>query len=262
MACAIAKAGWSLSVWARRPGSLAVLEGLPHAVHATVADLGRRCDVVGLCLRDDGDFEEVVVGQGLLEAMQPGAVVVNHATGSPEACRSFEAKGLEHDVAVLDAPVSGGREGAIAATLTTMVGGERSAFDRCEPVFAAFSRLTAYLGPAGSGQLAKLMNNAMFAANLKNAEEMLETAEGLGFDLTGLVELILASSGRSFALEAIAHHIRPELVAHYQAMVGKDVRYLSDAARDRGVPRSALEDRAEQGVADLDAAVRRSLGQK
>jgi NAD(P)H-dependent FMN reductase len=99
----------------------------------------------------------------------------------------------------------------------------------------------------------------LFAANLKNASDMLELGGQLGCDLKALVDLVLASSGSSFGLEAIARHIRPDLVAHYQAIVAKDVHYLSEAARRRGVPHSPLEEQAEQGIKQLDGALQRYL---
>ena len=158
---------------------------------------------------------------------------------------------------MLDGPVSGGRAAAERHTLTTMLGGSRAVADRCRPVFESFSTLIAHLGGPGSGQLAKLVNNTLMAANLKSSAEILEVAGPLGFDLGGLVEVLLASSGASFSLEALAKHMTPELAEHYTTMVGKDVRHFSAAARARGLPESPIEEAARHGAAGIVAAVDR-----
>jgi len=257
IARAIGEAGWPLYVWARRPNTLKAVARIPHIVCNTLSDLGKTCDLVGLCLLDDSDVEEILIDSGLLQNLKPGNIVANHGTGSPDACPSLEQRGREVGAFVLDAPVSGGRDAAIHKTLSTMVGGDRQAYERCRPVFETFSRLVSYIGPAGSGQFTKLMNNTLFAANLKNAEEMLALAEHLGFDLKGLSDVVLVSSGASFAVEALARHIRTELVEHYEALLHKNVHHFSDCVRQRGLQRSPLEDLAEQGVDGIATAIER-----
>jgi 3-hydroxyisobutyrate dehydrogenase-like beta-hydroxyacid dehydrogenase len=255
MARAIAQAGWPLSVWARRPASLAAVAGVEHSVCADLTELGRSCDLVGLCLRDDGDVRDVLLDRGLLAAMRPGSIIANHGTGSPEESELLESEGRRCDVVILDAPVSGGRAAAEAKTLTAMVGGDRDAFERARPVFASFSAVVTHLGPTGAGQFAKLMNNVLFAANLANAAAFMALADQLGFDTPALVDLVRTSSGRSFALDAIAEHIKPDLVGHYQDIVSKDIEHFGHSARRRGAPRSSLEGRAEAGVRQLRDAV-------
>jgi 3-hydroxyisobutyrate dehydrogenase-like beta-hydroxyacid dehydrogenase len=172
-------------------------------------------------------------------------------------CAGWAERCAEVGVDMLDSPVSGGRAAAEQHTLTTMVGGRRDAADRCRPVFESFSTLIAHLGPPGAGQLAKLVNNTLMAANLKNSEDILALADALGFDLPGLVDVLLASSGANFSLEALAKHMTPELAGHYTKMVGKDVDHFSAAARARGVDESPIEAAARQGVAGIVAAVDR-----
>lgn len=260
MARAVAEAGWPLHVWARRPQSLDALDGVASVACDTVDELARNCDLVLLCVRSDDDVEQLLVDQGLLAGLAPGSVVANHGTGSPQVAAALEQRAGEAGVVVLDAPVSGGGEGARNKTLTVMVGGDHGAYERCKPVFESFGRLVVHLGPAGSGQLAKLVNNTVFAANLKNAGDMLRVAEGLGLDLDRMAELVLASSGGSFALEALYRHMTPELVEHYQAMVAKDVGHFADVARTRQVATAPLEDAARHGVEAMAEAVRRLQG--
>ena len=123
MARAIADASFELHVWVRRAASLEALAGVPYVVHDTLADLGSSIDALGLCLRVDADIDDVLLAGGLLDALRPGTVVVNHGTGLPELARTLTARAAVRGVAVLDAPVSGGRPGAEARTLTTIVGG-------------------------------------------------------------------------------------------------------------------------------------------
>ena len=256
MARAIAEQGWSLSVWARRLDALSALSGTPHRVCQDVTELGRECDLVGLCVGDDSDVEEILFSRDLLASMKPGSIVANHSTGSPDVCPEYEQRGLTHGVHMLDAPVSGGRVGAENKNLTVMVGGNEAAYLRSRPVFAAFSTTCCFMGPSGSGQLAKLVNNILFAANLSNAEELLVVGERLGFDVRVLVDLTLVSSGMSFATETLARHMSMDLAEHYRSMIAKDVEHFVAAARARGIDASPLEERARRGVDGLCSAMR------
>ncbi|WP_212808383.1 alpha/beta fold hydrolase [Micromonospora endophytica] len=143
MARAVADGGYELHLWARRPASLTILEGTPYNAHDSVASLASAVDVLLLCLRDDDDdIADLLDQRKLLDGLRPGTVVVNHGTGDP---------------------------GARARTLTTFVGGEAAAYERCRPIFETFSRTVVRMGPVGTGQLTKLLNNAMTMSNLKNA---------------------------------------------------------------------------------------------
>jgi 3-hydroxyisobutyrate dehydrogenase-like beta-hydroxyacid dehydrogenase len=166
MAQAIGDTGFDLHVWARRPHSLETLAGIPHTVHDSPASLAARVGIFALCLRDDHDIWDILAAPSMGEALRPGLIVVNHGTGDPRENRIIAARLAEKGVTYLDAPVSGGGAGARARTVTTMVGGDRDAYHTCERVFAAFSRTVAYMGPSGSGQVTKLLNNAMTMSNL------------------------------------------------------------------------------------------------
>ena len=188
MARAIAEAGWPLHVWARHPRSLAVLEDAAHTTHDSVADLGRACDIVGLCMTDDSDVREILEDRGLLASLPPRGIVVNHGTGDPEAAAALAQRVREQGHELLDAPVSGGRPAAERHTLTTFVGGHAGTAERSRPVFNAFSSTIAYMGPSGTGQLAKLLNNASLLANLRNAEDIIAIGASLGINPRNLLE--------------------------------------------------------------------------
>ncbi|MEU8004175.1 NAD(P)-dependent oxidoreductase [Catellatospora sp. NPDC049111] len=252
MARAVGESGYDLHVWARRPESLRAIEGTPYTVAGSVAELARAVDVLLLCMRDDDDILDLLDHRRLLEAMRPGSVVVNHGTGDPTRNVAFGERFAAHGVAYLDAPVSGGGPGARARTLTTFVGGERSAHDRCQPIFDTFSRLVVHLGPVGTGQLTKLLNNSMTMSNLKNAANMLRIAQHLDLDVPALITALSASSGASFILGALNVEITPDLAPHLQSLMRKDIEHFADAVRARGIDPSELRD---QGLAGADSLI-------
>uniref|UniRef100_UPI0015F060C6 NAD(P)-dependent oxidoreductase n=1 Tax=Streptomyces shenzhenensis TaxID=943815 RepID=UPI0015F060C6 len=227
MAEAIGERGFELHVWARRPASLAAVERVPHTAHGGVAELAASAGLIGLCLRDDADLWDVLDGQGLLAAVAPGTIIVNHGTGDPaEAVRLGEHVARAGGVH-LDAPVSGGSPGARARTLTTFAGGSVDAFQAARPVFDAFSDTVTLMGPVGAGQFAKLFNNALTITNMKNAEDVLGLAARAGLDLTALIDVINASSGGSAALRSLGRDITPELAEHVHPLMEKDMRHFA-----------------------------------
>jgi 3-hydroxyisobutyrate dehydrogenase-like beta-hydroxyacid dehydrogenase len=173
IARAIAEAGFELHAWARKARSLDALDGVRYVAHESPAELGAVSEIVGLCLNVDDNVREIMTRGGLLAAMRPGSVLVNHGTGLPAFALEMTRLAKEHGVEVLDAPVSGGHAGAVAKTLVTLVGGEPAIIDRCRPVFDSFSSKVAVMGGAGTGQMAKLINNALLMANQENLRDML-----------------------------------------------------------------------------------------
>jgi 3-hydroxyisobutyrate dehydrogenase-like beta-hydroxyacid dehydrogenase len=133
-----------------------------------------------------------------------------------------DGKGL----ALIDAPVSGGSPAAEAGALTVMCGGRQEAFDAALPVFRTFGRLIVLLGPAGAGQRAKIVNNAMLSANMGVAMAAIEAAQALDIDRAAFVELIQASSGRSFGFEVFARLPSPAAFATGAPMLLKDMNLL------------------------------------
>ncbi|MFF3563704.1 NAD(P)-dependent oxidoreductase [Streptomyces sp. NPDC002574] len=168
MARAVAEAGHTLHVWARRRASLDVLTGVPYTAHDSPTALGTACGIVCLCLPEDADVAGIAFDNGLLAHMRPGSVLVNHGTGLPDLARRLTLAADAYGVGVLDAPVSGGRAGALAKALTTIVGGDPGTAERCRPVFESFSTTVVHMGGAGTGQLGKLFNNTLMMMNHKN----------------------------------------------------------------------------------------------
>src|SRR6201988_2325740 len=128
-----------------------------------------------------------------------------------------------------------------------MVGGEQSAFDRCRPIFDSFSRKVAHMGPVGTGQLAKLLNNPLTMTNLNNAADAFGLARRLGIDLPQFQDLVAVSSGSSAILQAIGTQIDALAAAHVQSLMRKDIEHFADAIRDRRVEPSELRARGLGG---------------
>jgi len=256
MAVAIAEAGFPLHVWARRQASLDGLSSVPHIARDTVDELAAASDIVALCVSTDEDVLDLVTG-GLLAAMRPGTILVNHGTGVPANAVQLTEICEPAGVQVLDAPVSGGRPAAMERRLTTMVGGPASAAQRCEPVFAAFSRHVVYLGEAGSGQMAKLLNNALLMMNQANIAEIVELAGTLDLDAARLVEVLKLGSASSAALTLLNTMVTLDNVEHLSGVEALDMELFDAAMQHAGVDAGPLTARGMVGANRLPELLRR-----
>ncbi|MDE8654537.1 NAD(P)-dependent oxidoreductase [Novosphingobium album (ex Liu et al. 2023)] len=224
MAMRIVDAGMPLVVWARRPEALEPYLAKGASAAASVADLGARCDHVGVCVVDDAGV--LAICDELIPAMRPGACLALHSTVLPATVEELERRCTARGIAFVDAPVSGGAPGAEAGTLTVMCGGTQAAFDSAHEVFETFGKLIVLLGPAGAGQRAKIVNNALLAANMGLAQAALQAGETLGVDRAALAALVKESSGRSFGFEVFARLPSPAAFAIGAPLLVKDVGLL------------------------------------
>lgn len=204
----------------------------------SVAALGEAAEHVGLCVVDDAGVAAIC--EELIPAMRPGSLLAIHSTILPESCEALALRCADRGVAFVDAPVSGGGGAAAAGTLTVMCGGSPEAFAQARPVFETFAGTLVHLGQAGAGQRAKIVNNALMAANMGLAQAVLALGEGLGISRPALAELIRHSSGRSFGFEVFARLPAPQSFEHGARLLAKDVDLLTaiageteDAARLR-----------------------------
>ncbi|MER5183370.1 NAD(P)-dependent oxidoreductase [Streptomyces sp. NPDC002896] len=238
MARRIIEAGHPVTLWARRPATLVPFEGTPAKVATSPAELAAASDLVCVCVVDDADVEEVVLGErGVLAGLRRGGVIAVHSTVHPDTCRRLEARAAAQDVQVVDAPVSGGAPAAAEGRLLVMVGGESGTVRYCRPVFESFGDPVVHLGPLGSGQVAKLLNNVLMTANLATAADTLALGRELGVDPRALAEAVGHGSGASYALGRIAGHGGSlQAMAPYAGrLLRKDVRLLAqltDAAHE------------------------------
>ncbi|MFH5824642.1 NAD(P)-dependent oxidoreductase [Georgenia sp. AZ-5] len=209
MAEAIAEAGHELHVWARRPEVMAPFVERGAVGHASAAELAAEVEHLGLCVGSEADVRSVLFDGGVLEALPDGAVVAIHSTISPEACQRIAAEAPPYGVDVIDAPVSGGRRVAQERGLLVMVGGEEAPVSRAMPVLETYGNPVRHLGPIGSGQVVKVLNNLLMNANLTNSHLVLELGRHLGLDRAALRELLLHGTSRSFALSALDDQVIP-----------------------------------------------------
>jgi 3-hydroxyisobutyrate dehydrogenase len=224
MARRMLQAGFEVTLWARRPASLAAFADTQAETAASVAELGAQAEHVGICVVDDAGVREVAAA--LIPAMRQGSRIAIHATVHPDTCTQLAEQAQARGIQLLDAPVSGGEPAAKAGALTVMVGGAADAFALAKPVFESFGRLIVHLGEVGAGQKAKLINNALMAAHMSLAHHALKLGSKLQLDRAALVELIKGSSGRSFGFETHARLPTPQAFAHGGALLAKDVRLL------------------------------------
>jgi 3-hydroxyisobutyrate dehydrogenase-like beta-hydroxyacid dehydrogenase len=202
MARHVAEAGHAVAGYDLRPDAIAQLVQTPHARRATsLAEAASAADVVFTSLPGPPEVESVAAGpDGLLESMQPGSVYVDLSSNSPSTVRRLSAAFAERGIAMLDAPVAGGVEGANAATLSIMVGGDRAAFERLQPVLSAIGTKIFYCGPSGNGAITKLCNNLCSQAQIAAAGEILSLGVRAGVDLQTLASVIGVSTGSCRAI--------------------------------------------------------------
>lgn len=223
---------------------------------ANVADAARTADIIFSCVPTSLEVDELVAASA--DVLRPHSVWVDCTSGDPAASRKTADVLAARQVAFLDAPVSGGKPGAEAGTLTVMVGGDREVLERVRPALEAFSSTVVWVGPVGAGHAVKSVNNAMMAVNLWAAAEGLLTLRRQGVPLETALQVINSSSGRSFASESLLPG--PMASGEYPlwfklALLQKDCRIASSVARAAGQPAPVLSQ-----VADLLGMARASLG--
>ena len=171
-------------------------------VAATPAAAAQGAEIVFSCVGDDPDLRAIALGAGgVIAAMRPGTIFVDHTTASADLAREIAAAGNARGVHCLDAPVSGGQAGAENGKLTVMVGGEAAAFATAEPVIRSFSHNVRLLGPAGSGQLTKMVNQIAIAGVVQGLAEALNFARKAGLDVATVIDTISKGAAQSWQME-------------------------------------------------------------
>jgi 2-hydroxy-3-oxopropionate reductase len=221
----------------------------------SAAEAARDASVVFLCVGHDDHVRQLTLGpEGALSAMTPGTMLVDHSTTSADLARELAREAQKHQVGALDAPVSGGQIGAEQGTLTVMVGGQLEHFERAQPLFAAYAKHAQLLGPAGSGQLAKMVNQICIAGLLQGLAEGLHFAELAGLDAAAVVAVITQGAAQSWQME---HRHKAMLEGQFDFgfavdWMRKDLGFALTEARRNGarLPLTALVD---QFYADVQA---------
>ena len=169
---------------------------------ATPAEAANGADVVFCCVGNDDDVRQVTLGEeGALQTMTPGSILVDHTTASATLARDLYAAAAERQVGFLDAPLSGGQAGAENGQLTVMVGGDAEVFERASPVMESYAKAITLIGPAGSGQLAKMVNQICIAGLLQGLSEGLHFALQAGLDVEKVIGAISKGAAQSWQME-------------------------------------------------------------
>jgi 3-hydroxyisobutyrate dehydrogenase len=244
MAAHLVRAGHGVVVHNRTPGKDAVLVELGARRAASPAEAADGASVVFTCVSDSPDVEHVILGAGgAVERMAPGSVWVDCSTISPAVTRSLAAELADRGVGSVDAPVSGGSEGALNGTLTAFVGGRDEHVDAARPALEAFCGTITHLGPPGAGQAAKAVNQVLVAGTYATLGEALVLGEREGLPMDALVGALSAGAAQSWVLE---HRSKNVIADDYPLgfrveLHLKDLRIaLSEAAR-LGVPIAITE---------------------
>lgn len=202
MAANLARAGFPLTVWNRTPGRAGSLLELGAVEANSPRELARASDVVVACLTDAPQVGEVLFGpEGLASGFAKGSLFIDCSTISPASTVEFAARLAQLGVAMLDAPVSGGSEGAQAGTLTIMVGGEPADVERAQLVLQALGRTITHLGPIGSGQVAKAVNQVILCGTYLGVAEGIVLAIKAGVDARRLVAALSGGAAGSWVLQ-------------------------------------------------------------
>jgi 3-hydroxyisobutyrate dehydrogenase len=248
MAGHLARAGHDLTVF-NRTTAKAERWVAEHggSLAATPALAARGADAVLSCVGRDSDLREVTLGpDGAFAAMRKDAVFIDHTTASAEIARELASAAEKSGFGFVDAPVSGGEQGAKNGQLTIMCGGSEEAYAKAEPVMAAYARQCARLGPAGSGQLAKMVNQICIAGVVQGLSEGLSFARAAGLDPEAVIAVISKGAAQSWQME---NRHKTMLAGHFEhgfavEWMRKDLAICLAEARRNGasLPLAALVD--------------------
>jgi 3-hydroxyisobutyrate dehydrogenase len=256
MALRIIEAGYPMTLWARRPGTLEPFASAGAKRAGSPAELAAASDLVCVCVLADADVEEVVAGPGgVLDGLPEGGVIAVHSTVHPDTCRRLAGLAAAKGIGVIDAPVSGGGQAAAAGRLLVMAGGDPETVEFCRPVFASYADPVVYLGPVGAGLVAKLLNNAAFAAHLACAASLFSLGQSLGVDPIRLADVISHGSGDSFALGqlAAAGGTLERVAGRAGPLLRKDVTLVADLAAAAGAAAGTVLAAADDALAAMNA---------
>lgn len=239
MARNILKAGFPLRVWNRTASRMDELAAEGAGPASSPGDLAFHSDIIITCVSDTPDVEQVLLGEGgVIHGARPGSLVIDMSTISPQATQRIAAQLAQRHVHMLDAPVSGGSEGAARGTLSIMVGGDVAQFERALPVLQTMGKTITHLGPIGAGQTTKLVNQILVVGHALAMSEALLFAQAGGVDLRKALEAVASGAAGSWMLsnrgpQILARDWRPGFTIDLQQ---KDIRLVLQEADRLGVP--------------------------
>jgi 3-hydroxyisobutyrate dehydrogenase-like beta-hydroxyacid dehydrogenase len=199
MAINLAKAGYDLMVYDTRPEPLEELAAAGARIGGSNADVARHAEIVQVCVLNDAQVEAVVTGsEGLLDTAAPGTIIVIHSTIEPATIQKLAPACAAKDVEIMDVPVSGSEKGAIAKTMSFMVGGSADALERCRPLFETSGPKIQHVGELGTGTTAKLAHQIIITINMMAAYEGMKVGVEAGLDPKILEKVIREGLAQSW----------------------------------------------------------------
>lgn len=246
--------GVPTTVWARRASSLESLKSSGAAVAESLGDVGASADYVGVCVLNDDDVRSVVLGEeGLLSGMASGSVLVVHSTIHPDTCKELATAAIPKGIAVIDAPVSGGGPRAALGQLLVLIGGDANDLETVRPILATFGSNLVHVGPLGSGQVAKIINNTLMAAQLGTAEAAARAGTALGLNAEALLEAMSHGSAASFSLDILKGHGAKLETFPAGALLRKDVDLYEALIAGQGAESGILGEVSEWALTVMGA---------
>ncbi len=232
-------AKFSVCVWNRTAARMETLVEAGASAGSSPSDVASQSDIIITCVSDTPDVEAVILGEnGVIHGVQAGSLVIDMSTISPHVTRDIGNALREKGVHMLDAPISGGSEGASKGTLSIMVGGDEDQFERAMPYFEAMGKAVTHVGAHGAGQTVKLVNQILVVVNALAVSEAMLFAEAGGLDLQKTLDAVSQGAAGSWMLsnrgpQVLKRDWRPGFTIDLQQ---KDVRLILDAADQMGVP--------------------------
>jgi 3-hydroxyisobutyrate dehydrogenase len=239
MARNLLKAGFRVCVWNRTPARMDELLADGAVTAESPAGVAAQSHIILTCVSDTPDVEQVILGEhGVINGASNGSLVIDMSTISPQATQAIAAKLADRGIHMLDAPVSGGSEGAARGTLSIMVGGDAAQLERAMPALRAMGKTITHIGPVGAGQTAKLVNQILVVGHALAMSEALLFAQAGGVDLQKTLTAVAGGAAGSWMLsnrgpQILARDWRPGFTIDLQQ---KDVRLALAAAEQLGVP--------------------------
>jgi 3-hydroxyisobutyrate dehydrogenase len=253
MAANLARAGFAVTAWNRTAGRAPELSDLGVEMARNPAEAAARADIVVICVSDTPDVEAVLFGQdGVVGGARAGSLVIDCSTIAPSGSWGFAARLKDHGLSMVDAPVSGGSEGARNATLTIFVGGDEADFERARPVLTALGRTITHVGPIGAGQAVKAVNQVILAGAYLGVAEGIVLAIKAGLDVEQVVNALGGGAAQSWVLANRAGRMidNDYPLGFKVALHRKDLGIALELANQLGavLPISALAAQFESGL--------------
>ncbi|MCP5015953.1 MAG: NAD(P)-dependent oxidoreductase [Ketobacter sp.] len=244
----LSRAGHNITVFNRTASKAAKwVSEYNGASAASPAAAATSADVIFTCVGNDDDLRDVVIGgEGILTTVKPGAILVDHTTASAEVATELAGILKERDACFIDAPVSGGQQGAESGQLTVMCGGDPNDFEKISPLVNAYAKQVTLMGPAGSGQLTKMVNQICIAGLIQSLAEGVQFAQNAGLDVEQVFDVIGKGAAQSWQMDNRHKTMNDEQYEHGFAVdwMRKDLAICLNEARKNGshLPVAALVD--------------------